>query len=115
MSKPRDPLDNLLDRWRDAPDLPESVTPEVWRRISALKKPAEPAGWLERLNIAFARPSFAGAFVAACMLLGLFLAEIRVSRLQTDYSAHLIQSYVRWIDPLLGTADVSPNAPQPQP
>jgi len=60
-----------------------------------------PPGWWARMEVAFARPSFAAAFVIACVLLGLFLAEARISRLQAERSAQLAKSYLRLIDPLL--------------
>jgi hypothetical protein len=55
------------------------------------------------------------AFVAACTLLGLFLAEVRLSRLRSEHDAQLVQSYLRLIDPLLDTAATTPSddaAPQ---
>jgi hypothetical protein len=39
------------------------------------------------------------------MLLGLFLAEARSSRLQAEYGARLAQNYLHLIDPLLGETD----------
>jgi hypothetical protein len=57
------------------------------------------------VHAAFARPSFAAAFIAACVLLGLFLAEVRRSEVQTQYNRELMQSYLRLIDPLLEAAD----------
>lgn len=99
---PPDPLDQWLERSRrDEPPQPESVTPEVWRRIETRETRAA-LTWAERLHAAFARPSFSAAFVAACVLLGLFLAEVRSSRLQAERSAEFAQNYLRLIDPLLG-------------
>ena len=115
----RDPLDPLLDRWaRETPPAPESVRPEVWRRIALGERAGAAPGWWERMHAAFARPSFASAFVVACVLLGLFLAEARSSRLQAEYSAQLAHSYLRMIDPLLGETDlpassVPPAGPKP--
>ena len=102
---PDDPLDSLLDSWaRRTPPLPGSLAPEVWRRIERTEEPAR--SFWERVHGAFARPSFAAAFVAACVLLGLFLAEARRSRVQSEYNRELMQSYLRLIDPLLEAADV---------
>jgi len=116
MHPPSDPLDPLLERWRDAaPPLPEHLTAEVWRRIAAAETPAPYLSLLARIEAAFARPSFAMAFVAACMLLGLFLAEVRISRLQAEHNTQLVQSYLRLIDPLLESATTARNdtaAPQ---
>lgn len=108
---PLDPLDELLERSRrDIPPQPGSVSPEVWRRIEAAET-KRPRGWLEQLHGVFARPSFSVTFVAACMLLGLFLAEVRSSRLQAERSVQLAQSYLRLIDPLLGEKDAPTRSP----
>jgi hypothetical protein len=105
MHPPSDPLDPLLERWRDAaPPLPEHLTAEVWRRIAAAETPEPRLSLFARIEAVFARPSFAVAFVAACTLLGLFLAEVRLSRLQTAHNTQLVQSYLKLIDPLLETA-----------
>jgi len=101
MHPPSDPLDQLLDRWRATPEPPSRLTQEVWRRIAVAERPAERPGWLARLETAFARPSFAVAFVMACLLLGMFLAEARLSRLHAARGVQLAQSYLRMIDPLL--------------
>lgn len=108
MPPPSDPLDPLLERWRDAaPPLPEHLTAEVWRRIAAAETPDPHLSLFARVEAVFSRPSFAVAFVAACTLLGLFLAEVRLSRLQTEHNAQLAQSYLKLIDPLLETAATS--------
>jgi hypothetical protein len=113
---PPDPLDPLLDRWRDAPPpLADHLAPEVWRRIAAEEDPLPRPGRLVRIEEAFARPSFAVAFVAACTLLGLFLAEVRVSHLQAERNTQLVQSYLQLIDPLLETAATPARGPQPAP
>ena len=109
-----DPLDPLLDRWRSvlppAPT-PEALSHEVWRRIAdAEVTPSEPGVW-GRIEAAFSRPSFAFAFVAACTLFGLFLAEIRVSRQQAQRNMQLAQAYIQLIDPLINDATSGPGAP----
>ena len=106
----RDPLDELLDRWRLPAEAVPDLQPKVRREIAA-RRP-ERNSWLTRLETAFARPSFAVTFVAACILLGLFLAEVRVSRLHAAYGAQIARSYVQLIDPLYTSA--SDRAPQPK-
>jgi len=104
MQTPKDPLDHLLERWRDAPPpTPGGLAPEVWRRIAAEEALPRP-GLLARIEAAFARPSFAAAFVTACVLFGLFAAEVRLSRLQAEHNAQLTKSYLHLIDPLLDQA-----------
>lgn len=105
MQPPNDPLDNLLERLRRAtPTQPGRIGPEVWRRIADGEASAPGAPWFVRLELVFSRPSFAATFVAACMLLGLFLAEIRLSHAQAERTARIEQNYVRLIDPLLDYA-----------
>jgi len=113
MHPPFDPLDALLDRWNETPEPPANLTPEVWRRVAVMESRAEKPGFLARVEAMFARPSFAVAFVAACMLLGLFLAEIRLSRLEAERSTQLAQSYLRLIDPLIDQTAVALNTRRP--
>ncbi len=102
MQTPPDPLDPLLERWRAvAPPLERSLGPDVCQRIRAAAVSETRAGWWGRVEAVFAQPAFASVFVTACVLLGLFLAEIRLSRLQADRNTQLARSYVRLIDPLV--------------
>lgn len=102
MQPPPDPLDPLFERARAAtPPLASSVAPEVWRRIRAAPDASRRPTWWARLEHVFAQPSFAVAFVTACVLFGLFLAEMRLSRLQIERNAQLARSYVRMVAPLL--------------
>ena len=104
MSSEPDPLDPLLQRWSQArPQMPapEVLATEVWRRIAdAEAAGGEPTLW-GRLDAVFSRPSFAAVFIAACTLFGLFLAEVRLSRVQAQRNVQLAQAYIRLIDPLL--------------
>ena len=113
MHPPSDPLDTLLDRWNETPDPPANLNHEVWRRVAVMDSQAERLGFFARVEAMFSRPSFAVAFVAACMLLGLFVAEIRLSRLEAERSAQLAQSYLRLIDPLIDQPTVAINTRRP--
>jgi hypothetical protein len=106
MHSPPDPLDSLLDRWRDTPEPPPRLATEVWRRIAVVDSRADRPGFFARIEAAFTRPSFAITFVTACMLLGLFLAEVRLARLHAERGAQIAQSYLRLIDPLLDKSAV---------
>ena len=110
MSSSPDPLERLLERWKhETPPPPEHLSAEVWRRISVAENTATARpSWWRLFDAALTRPSFAAAFMAACMLLGLFLAEVRSSRLQAESNAQLMQSYLRLINPLVDAAD-APN------
>jgi len=107
MQPPPDPLDSLLDRWRETPEPPPHLNTEVWRRIALLESRAEKPGPMARLDAVFARPSFAVTFVAACILLGLFVAETRLSRLHAERGSQIAQSYIRMIDPLVDSANAA--------
>lgn len=113
MHPPFDPLDPLLDRWRETPEPPPHMAAEVWRRIASVESRVERPGFLARMEAAFARPSFVVAFVAACMLLGLFLAEMRLSRLHAERGVQIAQSYLRLIDPLMDATAVKVAARRP--
>lgn len=113
MHPPSDPLDSLLDRWCATPEPPAHLTTEVWRRVAIVDSRAERPPLLARIEAAFMRPSFAIAFVAACMLLGLFLAEVRLARLHAERGAQIAQNYLRLIDPLMDKSAVKVASNQP--
>jgi hypothetical protein len=113
MNPPPDPLDSLLDHWRETPEPPSHLEREVWRRIALVDSRAERPGLFARIEAAFFRPSFAVAFVAACMLLGLFLAEMRLARLHAERGAQIAQSYLKMIDPLIEETAVKVAASRP--
>src|SRR5690606_1530067 len=102
----------LFERWRaDTPSLPQSVRPEVWRRIEYAEEHPGLRGWLTRIELAFSRPAFATAFVIAAVLLGLFLAEVRLSDAERHRNAELQRSYLRLLDPQVGNAPSAGVAP----
>jgi hypothetical protein len=112
MTRPNNPIDPLLTVWGSPPETPP-LAPEVWRRVAAedctnRTSHALFGGWRLALETVFSRPSFAAAFVAACILLGMFLAEVRVSRLHRERDTQLIQSYLRLIDPLVTARPSTP-------
>ncbi len=111
MNIPPDPLDPLLDRWAEAPEPPARLSAEVWHRLALTEKkePGPPRGWRTTIESWFARPSFAVMFIASCALLGLFLAELRVSHLQRDRNEQLARSYLQLIDPLLTAQNQEPR------
>ncbi|MGH7997203.1 MAG: hypothetical protein ACREFX_12730 [Opitutaceae bacterium] len=96
-----DPLDSLLRRCGEPPEAPAGLEERVFRRI-ANRRHSE--GWLARIDRVFGRPSFAAAFVAGCVLLGLFTAEVRVARAQARHTVRLERSYLELVDPMLEAA-----------
>lgn len=114
MQPPKDPLDNLLDRWGQSTPSPDPLESEVWRRIAAADNSdtdtAETTtGFLVSIKALFARPSFSIAFATACVLLGLFLVELRNSHQQAQHNLQLVQSYLRLVDPLLASNQSAPD------
>jgi hypothetical protein len=112
-----DPLDPLFARWRAAAPAPaDDIETRVWRRLAAKAAPSPArAGLRDGLEAMFARASFTAAFVVACILLGLFLAETRISGLQAKRSSEFVLSYLRQIDPQFDAATVSAPTPAPRP
>jgi hypothetical protein len=110
MNPPPDPLDPLLDRWSEMPEPPARLSVEVWQRI-ALAEGAQQqsAGWWTEVEAWFARPPFAVMFIASCALLGLFLAEVRLNRMQRERSEQLARSYLQLIDPLMTAQNTEPH------
>lgn len=110
MNIPPDPLDPLLDRWNDLPEPPPRLAAEVWRRIAHSGEESAPVlPWWSPISAWFARPPFAVLFIASCALLGLFLAEVRLNRLENERSAQLARSYLQLIDPVLAIRDDAPR------
>jgi hypothetical protein len=100
MSPPPDPLDPILDLWKEPSEAAPDLTPEVWRRILREESGSREGFWAEAAAW-LSRPPFAAMFIASCALLGLFLAEVRVNREQREQSSQLARSYLMLIDPLL--------------
>jgi hypothetical protein len=108
MSSPPDPLDPLLDRWSETPDPAPHLAAEVWRRVALAERGArEPGGFWAALATWLVRPQFATLFVVSCALLGLFLAQVRVTEREREHSALLARSYLQLIDPLLRAEPVA--------
>jgi hypothetical protein len=97
----QDPLDPLLDRWGTTPDPSPRLAAEVWQRIATEREEGRSQGWWTMLEAWLERPVFAAGFVAACALLGLVLAEMRIGHVQRERNAQLARSYLQLIDPLL--------------
>jgi hypothetical protein len=103
MKPPEDPLDSLLNQWDSTPALAstEDLTRAVWRRIGLEESTVAGGGVWDRFAAWLLRPAATWAFVGACAMAGLFLAELRVARVQQTHNAQLARSYLRLIDPLL--------------
>jgi hypothetical protein len=93
---PKDPLDELLDRWN--PEYPDTsgLQRDVWQRIAAPRP-----GFLAQLGVWFWRPASL-LFAATCALAGLAFFEWHEARLQRQVNTELARQYLRVIDPALG-------------
>lgn len=109
MDKHTDPLDSLLNKWAPPPPTPRHLKAEVWRRIAVVEAEEEAPRWWERLESVFRRPSFALTFVAACMLAGLFVAELRVTQVHARRGTQFAASYLRLIDPAMADTQTTTN------
>jgi hypothetical protein len=110
MNTPSDPLDPLLNRWSEMPEPPPRLSVEVWQRIAVAEgEPRPSTGWWPIVEAWFSRPPFAVMFVASCALLGLFVAELRVNRMQRERSEQLARSYLQLIDPLMTAQNEEPR------
>jgi hypothetical protein len=97
-----DPLDPLLNSWAASPPPAPHLAGEVWRRIAVAESSApEAGGFWAAAGAWLVRPQFAALFVVSCALLGLFLAQVRVTEREREHSALLARSYLQLIDPLL--------------
>jgi hypothetical protein len=94
---PKDPLDELLDRWN--PEYPDTsgLQRDIWQRIAAVRP-----GILARLGTSFRRPAYSFLVVAACALAGLAFVEWHEARRQHQVNTELARQYLRLIDPALG-------------
>jgi len=110
---PPDSLDPLFSQLRaTAPAPTDDLESRVWRRLAGKEnRPPERDGLLAGIEALFARTSFTAAFVVACILFGLFLAETRVSGLQSKRSSEFVLSYLRQIDPQFNATTVSAVPP----
>jgi hypothetical protein len=111
MSSPTDPLDSLFKRWGEStPHVRDSIDREVWRRIANAENRPAKVGWFSTFESVFSRPAFGVAFVAVCMLLGLFLAEVRLSKLHEQRSAVIEASYLQLLAPSADFAAFQTNS-----
>jgi hypothetical protein len=99
---PKDPLDDLLDRWNPACCDAFGMQQDVWRRIADAQIVAARAGFLVQLGAWFRRPAFSFLFAAACALGVLAFVEWHEAWLQRQVNAELARQYLRVIDPVSG-------------
>jgi hypothetical protein len=99
---PKDPLDDLLDRWTPAHPDTSGLQRDIWRRIAGAQIAAAHPGFIAQLGAWFRRRAFSFLFVTACALAVLAFVEWHEVRLQRQVNAELARQYLRVIDPALG-------------
>ena len=96
----KDELDSLLDQWQVEPASDPQLKHRVWTRIAAgdAKSDQSLPHWLAGLLNTISKPLGATAFVAASIVCGLFIAEMRVSKIKAARTEELAKSYIQLID-----------------
>ena len=96
----KDELDALLEQWQDTPAPDPQLKHRVWTRIAAEDTKTE-AGitlFIKELLGSLSKPLGASAFVAASVVCGLIIAEMRVNRVQDVRTEELAQNYIQLIE-----------------
>jgi hypothetical protein len=109
---PKDPLDDLLDRWIPACPAASDLQQDVWRRIANAQGPVGGSGLLAQLGAWFRRPAFSFLFAAACALGMLVLVAWHEAWLQRQVNVELARQYMRIIDPVSGAPGGSDSVDQ---
>jgi hypothetical protein len=99
MMTPKDPLDELLDRWNPVQPDASGLQRDVWRRIADARIDATRPGLLMQLGAWLRRPAFSLLFAAACLLA---FVEWHEAQRQRQVNAELVRQYLRLIDPARG-------------
>lgn len=98
----KDELDVLLDQWRNTPEPDPHIKQRIWARIAAqdgaMTGRSRPGPWLVRAFKLLSQPLGASAFLALCILLGIAMAEFRISKLQKDRTEELARNYMALIE-----------------
>lgn len=103
MNEKSDKLDELLNAWESVEIDHPRLGHRVWSRIASEEEASQHAfpSFFKLVHGVLSRPIYASAFVVACVLFGLLLAEMRVAQQQAKRGEQLAESYKQVIDPLL--------------
>lgn len=96
----KDELDVLLEQWQDVPSSDPQLKHRVWTRIASGDSPVSQGlpEWLTRISGLLARPIGATAFVAASVVCGIFIGQLRVNQAQSARTEELAQNYIQLIE-----------------
>jgi hypothetical protein len=96
----KDELDLLLDQWNNTPANDPNIKHRVWMRIAGEYSRSR-VNFLRPLETFFAflsKPLGATTFIAATVVCGLVIAELRVSKLKNAQTEEFAKSYIQLID-----------------
>ncbi len=93
-------LDSLLEQWRNVPASDPQLKHRVWTRIAAedSRKAHSLPNWLSPLLEIISKPLGATAFVAASIVCGILIAELRLDRSSSIQKEELAQNYIQLIE-----------------
>ena len=93
-------LDALMDQWQDVPATDPQLKHRVWTRIAAEDSRNNQAlpDWMAQLTDLLSKPMGATAFVAASIVCGILVAELRVNRQAELRTEELAQNYIQLIE-----------------
>ncbi len=93
-------LDFLLRKWKNAPASDPQLKQRVWTRIAAedSRKAQSYRHWLSPLLEIISKPLGATAFVAASIVCGILIAELRLDRSSSIRTKELAQNYIQLIE-----------------
>lgn len=95
----KDKLDLLLEDWQDTPKRDPQLTHRVWSRIAVddSSRDSRITNWFNWLSNTLTRPLGAAAFITACVVCGITIAQLRVSYEKQTRIDHLAQDYIQLI------------------
>ena len=91
-----------LRQWKETSPLPPRFEEQVWQRIQKAETRTEislvglVSQWLEKV---FARPVFAGAYIAVLLFAGTAVGYFQAQRAQVQLNEQLSNQYFQSIDP----------------
>lgn len=102
MDRKCEQLERDLELWKDVEIEHPRLAARVWSRVANEdNEPARLPTFFNLVQSLLSRPVYATAFVVACVLSGLLLAELRVAQRQVERGDQLAESYKQVIDPLI--------------
>ena len=94
-------LSRQLQEWRVTSPLPPRFREQVWKRIERAEAPAISITDAVRawIDMAFARPAFALAYVSVLLVTGLAVGLVQAYHKAAQWDHQLAMRYVQSVDP----------------